>query len=667
MDLHSLARTFFQAGGYEVRRESSGFLELTLAEATKGRPARVLVWSEDAVSAASRELTPAERETRERALLAAVGREMPAFPDAVGFYLVPRLQGLSQEFRSKAAALLRSPAGGVRVPIELFDTPYKERQKGEARARSRKARSVVGDLIEAAARLRRVAQPFLVRRGLGPGDVAPAKGDLVEHLRTELMDPGDPGDPGDPAPRVRLRFIDGSAGSGKTVAFNALLAFLDEEFEAAKKERVQRRRPIAFLPDHIRGEAIGYVDDVLDAAAEADMAQAVEPEQLRWLLRHGFALWMFDGLDEFYAGDNDFFSFMEAELSDPGSEAQFLVCARDSLLSSSEAMRGFIERQLQRGGGVEIYELAPWTAQNWAQMAWLELEHGRGGAEGSRKVRQFVSALEASPTLADLARLPFYCTVMLEAFRDGKGMPKDEFELLGSIVERMVQREHGKDIFRWQDFVDLDALSEAIDDAAAGQRVAARDTADTRAILAEVLDGEGRSALFELIEALAHELRRNPGASGVAAGLGVDDLRNFYGRLYAGSNLDDPEVERLLTVLVQFAFFGQGRHAGSVDFTHHILADYLAARYAVRLLRNAAGQEAADGAGRRPSLSDATRRVSAFRQAIGTAPYRPDSLFHRYVALQLQREPSLKQLVHTLRGADLGRANVTAALKALAP
>jgi hypothetical protein len=661
MDLHTLARTFFQAGGYTVRRDSGGFLDLAHPEATRGRPARVLVWSEAAAFAASRELTPAERSERERretALLAAFQKEMAAAPEAIGFYLVPRLQGLSQELRTRAAALLRSPNGGVRVPIELFDTPYRHEQRGEARSRSRRARSVVGDLIEAAGKLHRVAQPFLLRRGLGPGDTVPAKGDLVEHLQTELMDP---------EPRARLRFIDGSAGSGKTVAFNALLKHLFEEFRAAKQERVQRRRPIAFLPDHIRGEPIGYVDDVLDAAAEADMAQAVEAEELRWLLRHGFSLWMFDGLDEFYAGDNDFFTFIDEELSDPGSQAQFLICARDSLLTSSEAMRSFIERQLQRGRAMEIYELAPWGAQSWAQMAWLELEHGRSGAENSRQVRQFVSALEGSATLAELARLPFYCTVMLDAFKAGRGLPKDELELLGSIVERMVEREHGKDIFRWQDFVDIDTLAEALEDELAGQRIEVDDTADTRAILAKVLDGEGRSALLELIEALAHDLRRNPGAGGAAAGLGVDDLRNFYGRLYAGSNLDDPDVERLLTVLVQFAFFGQGRRAGAVDFTHHILADYLAARYAVRLLRNAAGQEAADSAGRRPSLSDATRRVSAFRQAIGTAPYQPGSLFHRTIAAQLQHEPALRDLVRALKGVDLGRANVAAALKALAP
>ncbi len=282
-------------------------------------------------------------------------------------------------------------------------------------------------------------------------------------------------------------------------------------------------------------------------------------------------------------------------------------------------------------------------------------------------MKQFVSALQASPTLADLARLPFYCTVMLETFRARKGMPKDEFELLQSIVDRMVQREHGKDIFRWQDFVDVDALSDSIEEMAADQRVTAPNNANTRDLLAEVLDKEGRTALFELVEALAHEHRRNPGAAGPGGGLGVDDLRNFYGRTYASTDLDDPDVERLLTVLVQFAFFGQGRSAGSVDFTHHILADYLAGRYAVRLLRVAAAQRgAAEAAGRSPTVADATRPIGAFRQAIGTAPFAQGSLFHRYIALQIEADATLAAFVRSLRGVDLGRDNVKAAYRALA-
>src|SRR5262249_32041498 len=162
-------------------------------------------------------------------------------------------------------------------------------------------------------------------------------------------------------------------------------------------------------------------------------------------------------------------------------------------------------------------------------------------------------------TLAGLAQLPFYCAVMLETFKSQKAMPKDEFELLQFIVDRMMEREHGKDIFRWQDFVDVDALSEAIEDEAAGKRVSVPDSADTRAILAQVLDGEGRSALFELIEAIAHGYRRNPDAAGASGGFGLEDLRTFYGQAYTSSSLADADTQRLVTVLVQFAFFGQGR------------------------------------------------------------------------------------------------------------
>jgi hypothetical protein len=40
MDLHSPARSYLEAGGYEVRRESSGFLDLVHPGATRGRPVR---------------------------------------------------------------------------------------------------------------------------------------------------------------------------------------------------------------------------------------------------------------------------------------------------------------------------------------------------------------------------------------------------------------------------------------------------------------------------------------------------------------------------------------------------------------------------------------------------------------------------------------------------
>jgi hypothetical protein len=654
VNLHSLARGYLEAGGYQVRREAAGFLDLVHPEATRGRPARVLVWTDEAALAPARELTAAERaarDGREEALMAGFRREMGAAAGAVGTYLVAGTKGLSAAFTKGVSAVLQ---GGIRVPVQFFDADYRVDS-----ARGGKVRSALGTILDQAQRTRRAAQPFLIRRGLGPEDCTPGGADLVEHLETALRDPGR---------GARVRFIDGAAGSGKSVAFNALLRAGFDEFMAAKASHVLRRRPIAFLPEHIRGEAIGYVDDVLDAAAEADMARAVEPEQLRWLLKHGFSTWMLDGLDEFYAGDNDFFAFLEAELADPASEAQILVCTRDSLLSSNAAMRGFLERQFSRGGAVEVYELAPWGPKAWEEIAWLELEQGRDGARGSRKVVQFVAALQASPTLATLARLPFYCTVMLDAYRAGRGLPKDELELLQSIVDRMVEREHGKDLFRWRDFVDLDAVAAAIDEATAGEEpAAASDSARTRAVLADVLDREGRAALFELIEALAHQHRCSPTPGAPSDALAVGDMRDFYGRVYAGADLADPDVERLLTLLVQFAFFGPARQSGAIDFTHHILADYLAGRYAVRLLRGAVDRHAPTGTpGTRSALADATRPLSAFRQAIGTAPFVAGSLFHRTIAREVAQDAALRALVHSLRDADPGRSNVAAALKALA-
>lgn len=650
MSLHDDAREFLEAGGYAVTRAASGFLDLAKPEPGRNEAARILLWSDDSELVASRDLTPAERagrEQRETALLAAFQAETTAAPEATAFFLSSRRLGLSQGFISGATRLLN---GGIRVPVEFFDTAYKTELSA-----GRSARSVMGDLLSRTEKLRRVAQPFFIRHGLGANDRTPGNGDLVEFLETTLMEPGQ---------GPRLRFIDGSAGIGKTVAFNALVKGLFDEFKAAKAERQQRRRPIVFLPEHIRDQPIGYLDDVIDAASQSDMASPLEPEQVRWLLDRGFAMWMFDGLDEFYAGSNDFFAYLDKVLANPASEAQILISTRDSLFTSSDALAGFIRRHLRPGGLVEIYELAPWDATRWRGMAWLELENGRAGAEHSQRVTEFVTSLEASSALSELARLPFYCAVLLERFKAHASAPKDELELLDFLLDRMIEREHGKDVFRWQDFVDVETLSAAIDDDV-GLRVALPDNADTRGLFQEVLDGQGRENLIELIEGLAHAARRNPGDG--AAGLGVADLRDLYGATYSAADLAPEDMRRLSTVLVQFALFGPGRAAGSVDFTHQILADYLAGRYAVRLVsREADRQHALAAAGQHPTVADIQRPETVVRLAIGMAPFQPGSIFHRTIARAVAADPQLERFLQATRArGSLGRPNVDAALAAL--
>lgn len=654
-DLHESARTYLEASGFRVLRSADGVLDAT-RDTADGRRERVLTWTLASAVRPSEHLSATERTARgalENRLLRGIEREMRAATGATGYLLVERRLGLSQRFVSEATRLLGS-RGGIRVPIEFFDTPYKKDGDGaEQKRRSRRARTSLDDVLTRAARTRRVGQPFARRGGPEAGDKIAVEGDLVEHLETEMMDP---------SPGARLTVIDGSAGGGKTVAFNALVTSLYREFLAAKAEKQRRRRPIVFLPEHIRGRQTGYVDDVLGAVAETDIAGVASPDQMKWLLVNGFAIWLFDGLDEFYAGSPDFFRFVETVLAAPGSQAQLVIATRDSLLTSSASLGGFLQSQLQSGGRTEILELAPWDAAAWREMAWLELENGKAGRKKSERVNLFVHALGSEPVAA-LARLPFYCSVLLDRFKADGRLPADAIELLDLIVERMLQREHDKGIFEWQDFLDIDALTDVIRNQADAldDLDQARDgEIDVGGALERMLVSQGRDSLMELIGGMAHQFRRTPDSSH-DPGLPVETVRDLFGASYVSSTLDAEDTRRLLTVLVQFAFFGRGAAAGAIDFTHPLVADYLAARYAVALLRREM-QPHGHGQGR----SGDKRPMQAVLQAIGTAEFARGSIFHRYLAREIAGDPRLRNdLELARRSGELGRANVTAALALL--
>jgi len=648
------AQSYLQTGGYRLVRAEPAFLEFE----SPGRDApkqRILLWSDADTRPVSTELDDAGRESRrvaEDALLKSFETEMRRAPGAIGYYLVASRLGYSQRFISEATRILGSD-GGVRVPIEFFDAPYKIE-----RAEARRARSALGNVLALAGAVRRVAQPFSVHAGGESSASAQPGGDLVEHLETAIRDPH---------PKPCLRIIDGAAGSGKTIAFNALASSLYDEFLAAKKARHPGVRPILFLPEHLRGARIGYVDDIIAAVANSDMAAPTTPEQFKWQLMNGHTLWMFDGLDEFYAGGNDFFSFVEEALTAPGSKAQFIICARDSLLSSSPAMRQFVERQLGGGHTTEIYELSPWTADAWRQLAWLELENGREGAMDSPRVRSFVASLERSSEIAAMARLPFYCRVLLTHLCQNGAMPHDEFDVLELLVDSMIRREHGKRVFQWQDFVDVDALAQALKDEFDRQGLPGPSGDSLHGAICRLLDEQAPELLFELIGGLAHRLCRSAHVSEAASGFSADEARDLvsFGRSTAAGD-DDGTLLRLRTTLVRFAFFGPGRKVGSLDFTHEILAEYFAARYAVLKIERALGAHAGGANGDGAAKSDLESLQGTVAMAIGATEVAPCCLFHRYFARQLQKNPALRNgLATVLERGSLKAANVKAFLALL--
>jgi hypothetical protein len=653
------ARSYLEAGGYRLKRAEPDFFDFE-GPAANSSNNRILLWSDGETRSSSTELDEAQRAQRqvaEEALLHRFATEMAGVPGATGYFLVAGRQGFSQRFISEATRLLGED-GGVRVAIEFFDAPYRIE-----RSEARRARSALAGVLQLAGKVRRVAQPFSLQSGsLQPGQTATAGlvpgSDLVEHLETAIRDPH-------PAPRLRI--IDGPAGSGKTIAFNALALSLFEEFAAAKKARHQGVRPILFLPEHLRGAGIGYVDDIIAAVADSDMAAPTTPEQFKWLLMNGHALWMFDGLDEFYSGGSDFFTFVEEALNAPGSKAQFVICARDSLLSSSPPMREFVDRQMAAGHATEIYELSPWTSQAWRQLAWLELENGREGASNSSRVNKFVASLERSAEVAAMARLPFYCSVLLNHFSDHGSMPHDEFDVLEMLVESMIRREHGKRVFRWQDFVDVESLAQALEDEFERQDLPAPNGDTMEDAICCLLDEQAPELLFELIGGLAHRLCRTGMAGDGLGGFSADEASDLiaFGRAPYIRDGDDAALLRLRTSLVRFAFFGAARKVGSLDFTHEILAEFFAARYAVHKIERALCNLAAQD-GRGNGQAGLTSLAETVAMAVGTTEVPATSLFHRYFARQTEKSPVLREGLHlVLKRGDVEAGNVRVFLSRL--
>ena len=627
--LAQLARSYLEAGGYKLLRAKAGFFELE-RHALDGQGHRILLWSDDATRLPSNALDGderAEREKKEAALLCSFEREMRDAPGATGYYLVGSRQGYSQHFVTEATRLLGCQ-GGIRVPAEFFDASYKIEG-----TETRRARSILGDVLALAKKVRRVPQPFTVCTSLSSEPRAKKGGDLVAHLMSALLEQNQ---------KPKLRFIDGAAGSGKTIVFNALTAGLYGEFIAAKRARKERARPIVFLPEHLRGKQIGYVDDILAAVAETDVAELTPPEQLKWLLRNGRSVWMFDGLDEFYAGGNDFFSFVEEALTAPNSRAQFVICVRDSLLNSSSPVRDFIERQTAAGNELEVYELCPWTEEAWRELAWLELEDGRDGARSAESVERFVSDLKSSNAISAMAQLPFYCSVLLSHFKKNGQMPGDELDVLDLLVDRMILREHGKCVFQWRDFIDVEALVDVFEVEAQRLGVPLPSGSELDRVICGLLDGEASGLLFEVIGGLAHRLRYAPSAGDEASGFTAEDAESLIDLETTAGAHDEGSLARLRTSLVRFAFFGPGRKVGTLDFTHEILADYFAARYAALMLERVLRDHDSSlrpGSVTRGGLIALQR---AFAATIGTAYVFPGSVFHRYFERELETTPALR-------------------------
>ncbi len=610
--LRTAIEGFLTAAGYRVVGYAPRGVMAERAAASGGLE-RAAVWT----------MTPDAAGTYDEAGLAAeIDQGLGSVSDiATRLLVVPTLAGLSVPFKDRLGAL----GIGIRVPVQFFDTPYKaDADQGFGPGSAGDARSVFADFVaETAESTRtRVPQPFVAMSDLGAVAGGFASGpDLLAHLQTELAAP-----PATP----RLTIVLGHAGAGKSVLFSALFSALHQKFAADKRAQRDGTRPLLFLPGHIRDRQVSTLDGLLDAVAGTEAAAATNPALMRWLVEAGRTAWMFDGLDEFFAGEGDFVAALDAMLSGNG-HAQILICTRDSLITSSEPLRTLIDRHLPLGH-IRLYELSRWDRPTQRVMAHVKLA-GAAPAQGATDpplVQTFLDGLDRSEALAELATLPFYCGLMLDMLKAGHGSASSEFDLLSHAVDSMIDREaskleSGEYGFGWDVYSGADTFMSAADmvESLGSGRFA--DAVERERLLA-IFHDIGRARFIELIEDIAHVLRTSEAHPNESRGLHIEDIE-MLGRASLDVGLLPDLEPRVLLALMQLCFFAPGRDKGHVRFAHEIIADFMAARCAVRMLR---------------ARSDTPDAVS---QAVGSRAGIERSVFLRTIVHELAADAEIVDLV----------------------
>ncbi len=445
----------------------------------------------------------------------------------------------------------------------------------------------------------RVRQPFFLRDQLNWRSPVEERGDdLLAHLKSEIQSSGD---------EPMLRLVVGAAGIGKSVLFDSLLRELYVDFQDAKRRHEDDvPRPTPFLPKPIwearRGGAqISSISDVVTAVRNTPGAAPTSNGELfDWLLANGYTTWLFDGLDEFYGSDDSFLPYLFDRIKGE-SRARIIVFMRDSLLSSSALLSNFIaDASEEVSSRLKIYQLAPWEESEQRSLVTIR---AKGAGDTTERAGRFIQEIQGKPELAGIAPLPYYCNLLVDRFNGNDGHLNDisEFALLDETLKNMLKREEEKlvpasDIYRdWKIFHNRDRLM-------------------------DLLSYVGHK--FSVEEFRANEINNDYN------GITMDELGGIIEDEDFHPDSSDEEKSAGRLALIQFALFSAGGDKGYITFSHEIMADYLAATWAVGILKNGA---------------------NLLPDAIGRFFFSTDTVFCRYVVSELQKRPDdLKYFIEAL-------------------
>ena len=418
-DLQSLATGYLESAQFSILNKSEDCLVADRLEFGGGRDTR-LVWT----------IPPNLHPDKYRhKLLSNIARVRSNYPDARSTVLTKSRAGFSRDLLSELSAERVT----VVVPVQFFDAAFKVEE-------APKTVSAIASIRQQAANEKRVPQPFRLE-----GDATGSRpDDLFNELLTELANPDGP----------RIRLVVGRAGIGKSVLFRALFGRLYQGFLESKNRQRMHPRPIPLLPEHLKGSHVTRTKNLIQNFLHDDVASPILPATFEWLLVNGFATWLFDGLDELYAGDSNFFDDLFDLVGEVNSKAQITIWCRDSILTTSDAFAEFQDVCADLDI-LRIFYLSEWERRNKRHFACVKLGSDPKASRDAdpEEVKEFLKVIDSDETLRSISGLPFYCDQLFQQSLDGELYSVgDDVELLNTIIDKMIDREMGKGLLHQSDF-----------------------------------------------------------------------------------------------------------------------------------------------------------------------------------------------------------------------
>lgn len=507
-NLQEMVTSYLKSADFNILDSREGFLVADQLRLGESRDTR-LIWIVSSVSEGNFKLL-------EDNLLREFDKIIPQYPNATYSLLASSLAGFSRDFRSELSKLRVE----LKAPILFFDSPFK------CEVTSETTKSAIDLLRSDDLDWRRIEQPFSIL----VGEKVKEKGsDLLTHLLDDMQNTS----------RPCLRIIIGPAGMGKTILFKSLFARLYKIFIENKNKRQAFPRPIPFIPEYFRGYGPSSLrtEDLVNSFLSTEVAARILPSTFEWMLANGYATWLFDGLDELYAGDKEFFDYLLDLLTREGGKTQIIICARDSLLRSCGSLADFLEQyHLGASGEIQIYRLDNWEHSSKRRFAWVSLENRvpKDEKEDSSKVSKFLSYINR-PYCKELSNIPFYCSLLIEEFKEGKLENfSNDIMLIEHVISEMIKREQKKGLLSNDSFEP--------------------------------------NGLNEWLETVALQFY-DSGFSGVQK----SEIES-YAELAIRSELSPEERQSIIISLTQFPLFSPGRDTGLLVFKHELIAEYLAGR-----------------------------------------------------------------------------------------